>query len=108
DVAGGKEVQDGVAQEGKEGEPGGTVSDILTKACAAALIRHRAVNALWAEDAIELHPSANVGIAVAIKAGLVVPVIHQAERKTIAELAAARTDIDTSAREHPRPHQNRD
>jgi pyruvate dehydrogenase E2 component (dihydrolipoamide acetyltransferase) len=80
-------------------EPRPTVTDILTKACSAALMRHRAVNALWAEDAIELHPSANIGIAVAIEAGLVVPVIHQAERKTIAELAAARADIVTRARE---------
>jgi pyruvate dehydrogenase E2 component (dihydrolipoamide acetyltransferase) len=88
-----------LAEQTKEGEPRPTVTDILTKACAAALMRHRAVNALWAEDAIELHPSANIGIAVAIEAGLVVPVIHQAEQKTIAELAAARADIVTRARE---------
>jgi len=88
-----------LAEQAKEGEPRPTVTDILTKACAAALMRHRAVNALWAEDAIELHPSANIGIAVAIDAGLVVPVIHQAEQKTIAELAAARADIVTRARE---------
>ena len=88
-----------LAKQTNEGEPRPTVTDILTKACAAALMRHRAVNALWAEDAIEHHPSANVGIAVAIEAGLVVPVIHQAERKTIAELAAARADIVTRARE---------
>src|SRR6266516_4063180 len=87
-----------LAEQAKEGEPRPTVTDILTKACAAALMRHRAVNALWAEEAIELHPSANVGIAVAIDAGLVVPVIHQAERLTIAELAAARADIVTRAR----------
>jgi pyruvate dehydrogenase E2 component (dihydrolipoamide acetyltransferase) len=83
-----------------EGEPKPTVTDILTKACAAALMRHRAVNALWAEDAIELHPSANIGIAVAIPAGLVVPVIHDAQAKAIAELAAARSDIVTRAREN--------
>ena len=87
-----------LAEQTKEGEPRPTVTDILTKACAGALMRHRAVNALWAEDAIELHPSANVGIAVAIEAGLVVPVIHQAERLTIAELAAARADIVARAR----------
>jgi pyruvate dehydrogenase E2 component (dihydrolipoamide acetyltransferase) len=87
-----------LAEQAKEGEPRPTVTDILTKACAAALMRHRAVNAHWAEDAIELHPNANVGIAVAIEAGLVVPVIHQAERLTIAELAAARADIVTRAR----------
>jgi pyruvate dehydrogenase E2 component (dihydrolipoamide acetyltransferase) len=89
-----------LAERVQEGEAKPTVTDILTKACAAALMRHRAVNAHWAEDAIELHPSANVGIAVAIPAGLVVPVIHQAERKTIAELAAARADIVTRAREN--------
>ena len=89
-----------LAEQAKEGEPRPTVTDILTKACAAALMRHRAVNALWAEDAIELHPSANVGIAVAIEAGLVVPVIHQAERLTIAKLAAARADIVTRARDN--------
>jgi pyruvate dehydrogenase E2 component (dihydrolipoyllysine-residue acetyltransferase) len=91
-------LHDRLAEQTKEGEPRPTVTDILTKACAAALMRHRAVNALWAEDAIELHPSANVGIAVAIEAGLVVPVIHQAERRTMAELAAARADIVTRAR----------
>src|SRR5256714_1074569 len=89
-----------LAEQTKEGEPRPTVTDILTKACAAALMRHRAVNALWAEDAIELHPNANVGIAVAIEAGLVVPVIHQAARLTIAQLAACRADIVTRARDN--------
>jgi pyruvate dehydrogenase E2 component (dihydrolipoamide acetyltransferase) len=91
-------LHDRLAEQTKEGEPRPTVTDILTKACASALMRHRAVNALWAEDAIELHPSANIGIAVAIDAGLVVPVIHQAERLAIAGLAAARSDIVSRAR----------
>jgi pyruvate dehydrogenase E2 component (dihydrolipoyllysine-residue acetyltransferase) len=91
-------LHDRLAEQAKEGDPKTTVTDILTKACAAALMRHRAVNALWAEDAIELHPSANIGIAVAIEGGLVVPVIHQAERRTIAELAVARADIVSRAR----------
>src|SRR5919197_781276 len=51
-----------------------TVSDLLTKVCAAALMRHRELNALWREDAIELRPSANLGLAVALPAGLIVPV----------------------------------
>jgi pyruvate dehydrogenase E2 component (dihydrolipoamide acetyltransferase) len=93
-------LHDRLVEQTKEGEPRPTVTDILTKACAAALMRHRAVNALWAEDAIELYPNANVGIAVAIEAGLVVPVIHQAERLTIAQLAAARADIVTRARDN--------
>ena len=92
-------LHDRLAERVREGETKPTVTDILTKACAAGLMRHRAVNALWAEDAIELHPSANVGIAVAIPAGLVVPVIHGADRKTIAEIAASRRDIVSRARD---------
>jgi pyruvate dehydrogenase E2 component (dihydrolipoamide acetyltransferase) len=75
-----------------------TVSDLLTKVCAMALMRHRAVNALYKGDAIELHPTANVGIAVAIPNGLVVPVIQGCERKTIAEIAAARAELVDRAR----------
>jgi pyruvate dehydrogenase E2 component (dihydrolipoyllysine-residue acetyltransferase) len=86
-----------VARAGEGARP--TVTDVLTKACAVALLRHPAVNALWAEDAIELHPHANVGLAVAIDGGLVVPVIQQAERRPIAEIAAARADVVSRARE---------
>ena len=75
-----------------------TISDLITKVCAAALIRHRAVNALYKGDAIELHPTANIGIAVAIPNGLVVPVMQGCERKTIAEIAAARADVVERAR----------
>jgi pyruvate dehydrogenase E2 component (dihydrolipoamide acetyltransferase) len=75
-----------------------TISDLLTKVCAMALMRHRAVNALYKGDAIELHPSANIGIAVAIPNGLVVPVIQGCERKTIAEIAAARAELVDRAR----------
>ena len=75
-----------------------TVSDLLTKVSAMALMRHRAVNALYKGDAIELHPSANIGIAVAIPNGLVVPVIQGCDRKTIAEIAAARAELVDRAR----------
>jgi len=76
-----------------------TVSDLLTKVCAAALMRHRAVNAWWAEDTIQIHPTANIGLAVALPAGLIVPVIPGCERKTVAEIAAVRADLVTRARE---------
>ena len=82
-------------------EPGAkpTVTDFLTKACAAALVQHRDVNARFAGDAVELLPSANIGLAVATEKGLLVPVIRACESKRIAELAAAREDIVRRARE---------
>jgi pyruvate dehydrogenase E2 component (dihydrolipoamide acetyltransferase) len=76
-----------------------TVTDVLAKVCAIALMRHRAVNATFAEDAIELHPAANVGLAVATDRGLVVPVIPGAESRTVAEIAAARADLVGRSRE---------
>jgi len=75
-----------------------TINDLLTKVCAAALMRHREVNALYKGDAVELYPSANIGIAVAVPNGLVVPVIPGVERKAIAEIAAARAAIVERAR----------
>ena len=75
-----------------------TVSDLITKVCAAALMRHRAVNALYKGDSVELYPTANVGIAVAVPKGLVVPVIPNCERKSIAEIAAVRAELVERAR----------
>ncbi len=76
-----------------------TVTDVLTKVCAQALMRHREVNAEFTEEAILLHPSANVGLAVAAPQGLVVPVIHGAERLSLIEIAGVRADLVGRARE---------
>jgi pyruvate dehydrogenase E2 component (dihydrolipoamide acetyltransferase) len=76
-----------------------TVTDLLVKVCAMALSRHRDVNVQFTEDALLRFPAANVGIAVAAPAGLVVPVIHEAERLSLAETAKARTDIVERARD---------
>ena len=75
-----------------------TLSDLLTKVCAAALMRHRPVNALYRGDTIELHPTANVGIAVAVPNGLVVPVIRSAERLSVQEIANGRAELVERAR----------
>jgi pyruvate dehydrogenase E2 component (dihydrolipoamide acetyltransferase) len=76
-----------------------TVTDVLTKVSAQALTRHREVNAEFTEDAILLHPSANVGLAVAAPQGLVVPVIRNAERLSLTEIAGVRADLVGRARE---------
>ena len=77
-----------------------TVTDVLTKVCAQALMRHREVNAAFTEDAILLHPSANVGLAVAAPQGLVVPVIKGAERLSLTEIAGIRADLVGRARDN--------
>jgi pyruvate dehydrogenase E2 component (dihydrolipoyllysine-residue acetyltransferase) len=76
-----------------------TVTDVLTKVCAQALLRHRDMNVQFADDELLVFGSADVGIAVAAPAGLVVPVVRGAERLTIAEIAALRTDLVARARD---------
>ena len=75
-----------------------TISDLLTKVAAAALMRHREVNAHFAGDSVRLMPSADIGIAVATERGLLVPVIRSCERRTIPEIASARADLVERAR----------
>ena len=70
-------LREGLVARMAEGDAKPTYSDILTKVCAVALMRHRAVNALFAGEEIHLQPTANVGIAVAIPNGLVVPVLRE-------------------------------
>ena len=83
----------------REGETKPTVGDLLTKVVAAALVRHPAVNAHFAGDRILRFPYAHVGIAVAAPNGLVVPVIRDADRLTIQQIAAARAELVGRARD---------
>jgi pyruvate dehydrogenase E2 component (dihydrolipoamide acetyltransferase) len=77
-----------------------TVTDLLTKVCAQALMRHRDVNVQYTDDALLKFPTANVGIAVAAPQGLIVPVIRSVERLSLAEVGTARGDIVGRAREN--------
>jgi pyruvate dehydrogenase E2 component (dihydrolipoamide acetyltransferase) len=76
------------------------VNDVLVKLAAAALTRHPAVNATFTGDEIHRHPRADVGIAVAAPQGLVVPVIRGADRRSVQEIARARADLVTRARDN--------
>ena len=76
-----------------------TVTDVLVKVCAAALMRHRAVNVQFTDEELLVFPYANVAIAVATDRGLMVPVIHGAEHLSLAEVAAARAGVVGRARE---------
>jgi pyruvate dehydrogenase E2 component (dihydrolipoamide acetyltransferase) len=77
-----------------------TVTDVLAKVCAQALMRHRDVNVQYADDALLKFPTANVGIAVAAPQGLVVPVLRSVERLSLAEVAGVRADAVGRARDN--------
>ena len=81
-----------------EGDAKPTVNDLLTRFVGVALARHRAVNATFDGEEIHRHASAHVGMAVAAPNGLVVPVIREADRRSVQEIARARADLVGRAR----------
>ena len=83
----------------REGDAKPTVNDVLTRVVASALMRHRPVNAQFVEGEIHRYPTANVGIAVATPNGLVVPVVRDAQGKSVQEIAEVRADLVGRARD---------
>lgn len=75
-----------------------TYTDLLIHAVARALIRHPRMNSRLSEEAILLLPEVNIGMAVALDEGLIVPVIANADRKSLREIAAATKDLGERAR----------
>ena len=74
-----------------------TFTDLLVKIVAAALRMHPRVNASWHEGKITLKQAVNVGLAVAVEEGLVVPVISQADTLGLSDIARRRMELVAKA-----------
>jgi pyruvate dehydrogenase E2 component (dihydrolipoamide acetyltransferase) len=74
-------------------------NDLIVKACAKALRKFPAVNASWGGESITIHGDVHVGVAVAINDGLIVPVVRNADRKSILEISREVKDLATRARD---------
>jgi pyruvate dehydrogenase E2 component (dihydrolipoamide acetyltransferase) len=70
-----------------------TYTDLLIRLVAATLAQQPRVNVAWRDGAIVPNAEINVGLAVAIEDGLVVPVLHRADTLTLAEIASRREDL---------------
>ncbi|HEV8509753.1 MAG TPA: dihydrolipoamide acetyltransferase family protein [Gemmatimonadales bacterium] len=83
-------------QLGDEGKV--SFNDIIIKAVALALVRHRACNAWFQEDHIRYWNEVHIGMAVAIEDGLITPVIRTADLKTLGEIGAEARELAGRAR----------
>jgi len=70
-----------------------TYTDLLVRLVAATLAQHPAANASWKDGGILRNAEINIGLAVAIEDGLVVPVLHRADTLTLKDIAARREDL---------------
>ena len=66
-----------------------TFNDIIVKACALALGRYPRINASYEDEGIFIHPNVNIGVAVAVEDGLILPVIRECERLSLLEISRA-------------------
>jgi pyruvate dehydrogenase E2 component (dihydrolipoamide acetyltransferase) len=66
-----------------------SLTALLVRVAAAALRRHPRLNVSFADGQLIVHPDINIGVAVGTSGGLLAPVIHQADRKSLAEITAA-------------------
>ncbi len=73
-------------------------TDILVRIAARALMDFPILNASLLKDKIVLHPTANIGLAVALDNGLIVPVVRNAEQKTLAQISADATQLISKAK----------
>ncbi len=62
-------------------------NDFVVKAVASSLRQHPAVNSSWLGDRIRINHHINIGIAVAVEDGLLVPVVRYADTKTLSQIA---------------------
>lgn len=75
-----------------------SLNDMMAKAVALALKRHPRLNATLEQETVQLHDMVNLGVAVNLDEGLIVPVIRNAEQKDLGQIAAESRALAEKAR----------
>ena len=73
-------------------------TDLLTALDARVLQKHPRINASWAGEGIQTNSGSNIGLAMAVEDGVVAPVIHNANKIALSEIALQRRDLTNRAR----------
>ncbi|MGN6756991.1 MAG: dihydrolipoamide acetyltransferase family protein [Thermomicrobiales bacterium] len=76
-----------------------TVNDLIVKACGLALTKFPNINASFGGDHIEMHDQIDISIAVALKEGLIAPVVRGVDKKSLGVVAREAADLVGRARE---------
>jgi pyruvate dehydrogenase E2 component (dihydrolipoamide acetyltransferase) len=75
------------------------MAHVLIKACAESLGRNPELNSVMSDGHILYFDQVNIGVAVALKEGLIVPVVRRADAKSVSEIAAKTTELVARARD---------
>ncbi len=94
-------VMDAAAEVVRELREGGTpvsYNDLIVKACAMALFRFPQLNNSFAGDGIRMNADVNIGVAVGLPEGLLIPVVRECQRLSLREIAAESRRLAERAR----------
>ena len=75
-------------------------NDILVKAVSMAIKKHPVINSSWLDSHIKFHQNINIGVAVSVENGLIVPVIKSADLKSLSEISADTNSLIQKAKEN--------
>jgi pyruvate dehydrogenase E2 component (dihydrolipoamide acetyltransferase) len=75
-----------------------THSDLLVSIVARVLQKHPRMNASWSSEGVRENPAINIGLAMAVEGGVVAPVIQNADKTALGEIATQRRDLTERAR----------
>jgi pyruvate dehydrogenase E2 component (dihydrolipoamide acetyltransferase) len=82
---------------------GAGYNDVIVKAAALALREHRSLNATSTNDRVIRHPNIDIGVAVAVREGLVVPVVRRVDQQPLKQLAGEIRRLTALGREGKLP-----
>jgi len=75
-----------------------THTDLLAALIARVLLKHPRMNASWTGEGVRANAEINIGLAMAVDDGVVAPVLHNADKSKLREIAAKRRDLTERAR----------
>ena len=91
-------LRQGLNEEIGEGGPRVSVNDMIIRACVKAIIKFPKLNTTFAGDHLVSHPDINIGIAIALETGLIVPAILRTQNMSLLQIAAATKDLANRVR----------
>lgn len=77
-----------------------SINDFIVKAVALALAQFPAVNSSWSDEGIRKYSNVDVCVAVSVDGGLITPIIHQADLKSLSQISSQVKDLASKAREN--------
>ena len=91
-------LRQGLNEEIGEAGPRISVNDMIIRACVKAIIKYPKLNTTFAGDHLISHSDINIGIAIALEAGLIVPAILRTQNMSLLQIAAATKDLANRVR----------